>query len=287
MTNSKGEDEMKNRLDELNLYGEIRQTKVTGHSSVNSVSTHLVSAILVTLFLCAPLGLTAILYAIRAKRMLKEGDIESAIAASKKAKKWCWIGFYAGAALILIVAVMLINFYFTQIDKSCIALVGKEKITVEEFNRVKTHRYAYLKVLNDGKNEFIYSRKFDTPDDVLESLIDIKLVLNAAKKKGILVTDEELRDKILKYSIFIKDGMFSRKNYMNFITAYNIKPEEFENDVREQMIVEKLIEQITSGIDEKDINLYMENYIETLKKDTKITRVSATLRSPAVIHQKP
>ena len=60
------------------------------------VPSHLVWAILTTLFCCLPFGIVAIVYASQVSSKLAAGDIEGATEASGKAKTWCWVSFGVG-----------------------------------------------------------------------------------------------------------------------------------------------------------------------------------------------
>jgi hypothetical protein len=63
-----------------------------------TISNHLVEAILVTLCCCMPFGIVAIIYASQVNPKLQAGDIQGALSASKNAKTWVWVGFGAGLA---------------------------------------------------------------------------------------------------------------------------------------------------------------------------------------------
>ena len=67
----------------------------------NRVPNYLPQAILATLFCCLPFGIVAIVYAAQVNTKLQAGDYEGATTASDNAKKWCWISFGVGIALIL------------------------------------------------------------------------------------------------------------------------------------------------------------------------------------------
>jgi hypothetical protein len=58
-------------------------------SIVNAIDSYLLQAILATIFCCVPFGIVAIVYAARVKTKIEEGDTQSAMDASRKARKWC------------------------------------------------------------------------------------------------------------------------------------------------------------------------------------------------------
>lgn len=75
-----------------------------------TVPNYLVQSILVTLCCCLPFGIVAIIYAAQVNSKLALGDIPGAMAASRNARTWCWVGFALGALASLgYAAVTMIN----------------------------------------------------------------------------------------------------------------------------------------------------------------------------------
>jgi hypothetical protein len=74
-----------------------------------SVPTHLVPAILCTVFCCLPFGIPAIVLAAQVNTKLAAGDIQGALESSRKAKTWCWVAFWLGLIPILIWTVVCIG----------------------------------------------------------------------------------------------------------------------------------------------------------------------------------
>jgi Interferon-induced transmembrane protein len=66
------------------------------------IHTYLVPAFLVSFLLCLPLGLPAVLYALRAETKVTAGDLEGAREAARSARTWCWIAAAAGLGAILL-----------------------------------------------------------------------------------------------------------------------------------------------------------------------------------------
>lgn len=66
------------------------------------IPNYLVQSILVTLCCCLPLGIVAIIFSAQVNSKLAAGDVAGAQEASANAKKWCWIAFGVGIALLII-----------------------------------------------------------------------------------------------------------------------------------------------------------------------------------------
>lgn len=78
-------------------------SKASGGTSAE-IQSHLVGAILVTLFCCLPLGIVSIVYAARVSGLVAAGDMAAAKEASEKASKWMWLAFWLGLAAIVLSA---------------------------------------------------------------------------------------------------------------------------------------------------------------------------------------
>ncbi|OQA13390.1 MAG: Interferon-induced transmembrane protein [bacterium ADurb.Bin363] len=74
---------------------------------MQSVPSHLVEAILSTLFCCMPLGIVAIVFAAQVNSKLQMGDYNGALSASKNAGLFSWLSIGLGAG----VSILYILFY--------------------------------------------------------------------------------------------------------------------------------------------------------------------------------
>jgi hypothetical protein len=69
--------------------------------------THLVGAILTTLFCCLPAGIVSIVYAAKVDGLYRAGDYNGALLASSSAKTWMWISIGVGLVVGVIWAIVL------------------------------------------------------------------------------------------------------------------------------------------------------------------------------------
>ena len=74
------------------------------------IQSHMVLAIIITLVCCIPFGIPAIVYAAQVSGKVAAGNIEGALESSRKAKMWCWIGFWSGLAFTIICMVKGVPF---------------------------------------------------------------------------------------------------------------------------------------------------------------------------------
>lgn len=73
---------------------------------VKPIPTHMVDAILATIFCCLPFGIPAIVYASMVNSRIAAGDLEGAMRASRSANMWVHISAWTGLLLALLGAIM-------------------------------------------------------------------------------------------------------------------------------------------------------------------------------------
>lgn len=86
----------------------LRQGPQVAGVSGPKISSHLVPAILCTIFCCLPFGIVAIIYAAQVNGKAASGDYAGAQDYAHKAAIWCWVSFGLGLAGTLIYLIFVI-----------------------------------------------------------------------------------------------------------------------------------------------------------------------------------
>ena len=60
------------------------------------IESHMLKAVLCTIFCCVPSGIIAMIYAARVISLKEEGDYHGALKASRQASSWCSFSFAIG-----------------------------------------------------------------------------------------------------------------------------------------------------------------------------------------------
>ena len=128
-----------------------------------------------------------------------------------------------------------------QSDRSnVVAEVGRYKITSEEYWRTYDRMFNFYRdVYKDKFNEEM-QKKLNLKEGVLNSLVDNRVLLIAAKENGITVTDDELNEAIRHEPAFMKNGSFDSDTYHNRLRLMRITPEFFETSKRQDLILTKM-----------------------------------------------
>jgi peptidyl-prolyl cis-trans isomerase D len=80
----------------------------------------------------------------------------------------------------------------------------------------------------------------------LSQLVEETLILQAAPRLGLGVTDAELRHQIQGYPYFQKDGKFDEQRYNLLLSRSHMSPQAFEAGERQRLLLRKVIAEVTS-----------------------------------------
>jgi peptidyl-prolyl cis-trans isomerase D len=80
----------------------------------------------------------------------------------------------------------------------------------------------------------------------LSQLVEEALILQAAQRLGLEVSTAELRHHIESYPFFQQDGKFNEKRYFWLLNRHHLSPQSFEAQERQQMLLKKVVAEVTS-----------------------------------------
>lgn len=146
--------------------------------------------------------------------------------------------------LFFIVILSFIFWGVGSVDKSdrsnVVAEVGKYKITGEEYWRTYDRMFNFYRDMYKEKFDEEMQKKLNLKEGVLNSLVDNRVLLIAAKEGGIAVSDDELNEAIKNEPAFMKDGAFDSTVYQNRLRLMRLTPEAFEAAKRQELILTKM-----------------------------------------------
>ena len=140
-----------------------------------------------------------------------------------------------------------------------IATVGKEKISGDIYVQNLRQRLEMLQSeFKELDSNFI--QQLNIPQQVLEQIIQQTVLIQTAKKFGIRSSNGEIRQKIVSYPIFQRDGKFvGFKEYNKILTWNRISMAEFEKSLVKEILLEKILQVLGAGIPVSQDELW-ENY---------------------------
>ncbi len=150
--------------------------------------------------------------------------------------------------LFAVIIVFILGFvYFSgtntgssDISGQVVARIGGDSISAAEFDRRYRSELDRQQAQYQGKLSPELIRALDMPRQVLDSMIDRVLRLEAARRLSLKVSDEEVAAAIIAFPELQENGHFiGNEKYERFLRANGYTPERFEEDVREGLLLQK------------------------------------------------
>lgn len=76
----------------------------------------------------------------------------------------------------------------------------------------------------------------------LRDLIQSEIMYQAAESRGVIASDAEVRDYIMQIPVLNEGGKFQRDRYRMLLQNYGLSAEDFERQIRKQIVMQKLEE---------------------------------------------
>ncbi len=137
----------------------------------------------------------------------------------------------------------------SRAEMGIIYLDDKPVIRAEEYQRQLMQRLqTYKEQLKENFNKSMISQ-WRIPEQTLQEMIQTTIILREAEKLNIDVSQEELRNQIIKLPVLQRDGKFvGQAAYLRWLAAIRMDVTEFENQFKKQVIGEKLQELVTAPL---------------------------------------
>jgi peptidyl-prolyl cis-trans isomerase D len=167
----------------------------------------------------------------------------------RSALKWVWV------IIIFIFSVTLITLYIPMGDlgnvsiTNDVASVGGENITAREFQT------AYKNYVDRMRGQITpeMMRAFRFDRQIMDALIDRHVITEEARRLGLNVTPAEVEQKILENPVFRENGAFiGRARYQAILNQNSLTIEDFEANVSNELLSEKLKSFITASVNVSD-----------------------------------
>ncbi|MGD2037797.1 MAG: SurA N-terminal domain-containing protein, partial [Desulfobacterales bacterium] len=134
-----------------------------------------------------------------------------------------------------------------------VADVNGTVITLNDYrntytNLVEQARQSFGNSLNDELIQALQLRR-----RALDQLVDRALMLQAAEKLNIQVSDEELAQAIKNFPAFQTAGVFDNQRYLNILSRTKLSPETFEEQQREALVIDRLQNFVAGNIKVSDL----------------------------------
>ncbi len=130
---------------------------------------------------------------------------------------------------------------FSSGKQNVLVEINKEKVNLKEF-------ITYLQKINITQKDLDSNGKSKLIDDILTNYISEKIIEIEAKKMGIQLSDEALKNILISDKAFSKDNKFSRTKYEKFLLKNNFNAPTYERFIKNVEVKGQLLNYYSGGI---------------------------------------
>jgi len=132
-------------------------------------------------------------------------------------------------------------------EKQVLVKIDSEEILVQEYFKVYEREMEGLRQ-RFPENAEMFAKQINLRKQVFDKMVNRHLILKAARKNGILITDQEVSDRVQSQEAFHVSGNFDYQTYESILKQNRLTPDGYENQVREDMIVQKFQRNLIAGL---------------------------------------
>lgn len=143
-----------------------------------------------------------------------------------------------------------------------IARVGDKEISLLDFQQVYSRQLQAYRLESGGEISEEMLRSLGVDRRILQQMIDGRAALAEAERLGLRVSDAEVRQRILALPAFRIDGRFiGEASYRQLLQQQRppISPAQFEEEIRNEMLVDRLQAAVTGWVRVSDAEVAAEH----------------------------
>lgn len=196
-----------------------------------------------------------------------------------------WVATILFGAIILVFALSDLGNRRGDDGLGVAAMVNDSAISIADFrDSVARMEQAYKDQLSMVPAERRREATLELRQTALDQLISGELFYQEAHGRGVRASDAEVRDAILQYEFLSENGRFSRDRYRNFLANSGLSSDVFENQIRRQLVTEKLQELFVASSAPTREELKRNRILANQKVNVRFVEVTADdLKRPGLV----
>jgi len=135
-----------------------------------------------------------------------------------------------------------------------VAKVGNVEISQTKLNMVYSNIYNQYNEAMQGQLDEEKAKEMGLVKQAFSRLTTQAKILNFSDEVGLIVSDEELLEKLQAIPSFQDKGKFSQDIYQNYLKSQRLKAKTFEATFREEVLIEKTIALLTADALPLEVN---------------------------------
>jgi peptidyl-prolyl cis-trans isomerase D len=162
-------------------------------------------------------------------------------------------------------------------QESIAATVNDTAIAYSDFQAAYSNLYQlYQSIYQDQFNPAL-ERQLKLAEKAINGLVDQSLLLEEAERLEYQISKKEMVEAIAKVQAFQQDGQFSKDRYLQVLAYQRLKPEQFEEMQRRELLVEKVRQQLQQGVTVEESDIETEFREQNEKVNLDFVRLSGAL----------
>jgi len=162
--------------------------------------------------------------------------------------------------LWLVIAAFIILYFpdfFAGGPDNEVARVNGEVITLGEYRKALNEQVNYYRDLNQGQLPDNFIQQMQLQNVVVEQLVRRRLILAAARDQGFAIAPQEIRDRLVQFPAFTDEQgrWVGLEEYRNVLVRAGIDETIFEQQVVEDLLVERVTGLLSEGVQVNDSQL--------------------------------
>ena len=154
-------------------------------------------------------------------------------------------------------------------ESAVAGIVNDQRISITEFNRALERRTEFMKQMSGGKLTDDQMKQFRVRESTFHEIVQQKLMVQDAEKRGMNPSAEALRQEVLKLPYFLKDGKFDPMLYKQVLQSNGYSPSQFERMIEEQLLTEAWMRQFDLQAQVSDAELKEEFVVSKTERNVK------------------
>ncbi|MEO6162727.1 MAG: SurA N-terminal domain-containing protein [Candidatus Binatia bacterium] len=191
----------------------------------------------------------------------------------KRKRNWA-ILFLLGLIIIVFVAFYGGN---TMGDRTTseVAMINGEPISQREFAAEYQRTVERYREMLKGQLTDEMIKGLNLKGNIVETLVQKKLVLQEAQSLGLMATDDDVAHQLAKVPEFQVAGRFNKERYLQLLQANRLQPAQFEEDQRDQITLQRLYSIIVDSVQVSDAEVRERYRLDQEKINLQFVKLSA------------
>ncbi len=151
--------------------------------------------------------------------------------------------------MLILLVLILPSFVFFGIEgysqfftgERALAVVGSEKIQRQDFDEAQRQQIDRMRQMLGGQVDASVFDSAEMRREVLDGLIQQRVLAQEARSLWFTASDERLREAILAIPAVLENGQFSRERYDNLLRANGLTVEGFEARLRNDLAIDQVL----------------------------------------------